>query len=264
MICFATLFSGSSGNCTAVWNEEGVVLIDMGVSCRRAVTALNELGIAASDVSAVLITHEHVDHISGLKIYGKHYGTPFYGTRSTKLYMEDNGCLEPFHEFVEVEKGRRFSVGGFEITPFATSHDSRTCCGYRLERDGKAVAVATDIGTVDDDVRECLRGCGIVALESNYDDYMLRTGPYPPSLQARIRSPFGHLSNSACAAEVARLVSEESVKNVVLMHISDKNNTPQMALVSCIAAAEDAGVTEDCYHIIAAPRDHTSEVLRLD
>jgi len=264
MIRFATLSSGSSGNCTAVWNEEGLVLIDMGISCRRAVNALNSLGFSARDVSAVLVTHEHTDHVSGLRVFCSHYGTELYGTRSTKLFLEDNGLIPPFQEFREFDRGQTFSAGGFNVVPFPTSHDSRTCTGFRLERGNCAVAVATDIGMVDDGVREHFRGCGIVALEANYDEMMLRNGPYPPSLQARIRSPFGHLSNRDCAAEAARLVSQENVRKIVLMHISDKNNTPKLALVTCIAAIEDEGIPEEDYRIIAAPRYDVGEVLELD
>ncbi|MBQ3412730.1 MAG: MBL fold metallo-hydrolase [Oscillospiraceae bacterium] len=264
MIRFATLSSGSSGNCTAVWNEEGLVLIDMGTSCRKTVSTLNELGFSASDVSAVLITHEHVDHISGIRVFAKHYPTCFYGTRSTKRYLEDSSIIGPSQDFREFEKGISFEAGGFRIIPFATNHDSRTCSGFRLEREGRAVALATDIGSVDDGVRQYLSGCGIVGIEANYDEIMLRTGPYAPSLQARIKSPFGHLSNSDCAAEVARLIDEEGVRNIVLMHISDKNNTPEMAMVACIGAAEDRGIPEDSYRLIAAPRYGVSEILELD
>ena len=264
MIRFATLSSGSSGNCTAVWNEEGLVLIDMGTSCRKTVNALNEIGMSAADVSAVLITHEHVDHVSGIKVFTKHYPTCLYGTKSTRKFLEDSSIISPVQDFAEFEKDTPFQAGGFRIIPFATNHDSRTCSGFRLERGGQAVAVATDIGSVDDGVRQYLSGCGIVGLEANYDEVMLRTGPYPPSLQARIRSPFGHLSNSDCAREVARLIDEEGVRNIVLMHISDKNNTPQMALVACIGAAEDRGIPENSFRLIAAPRYGISEILELD
>lgn len=264
MIRFATLASGSSGNCTAVWNEEGLLLIDLGISCRRIVNSLGELGFSASDVSSVLVTHEHIDHISGLKVFCSHYDTELCCTRSTMLYLGDNGMVQPFQKFREITHGEAFSSGGFTVRPFPTSHDSRTCTGFRLERGSSAVAVLTDVGRIDDGIRENLRGCGIVAIESNYDELMLKNGVYPPSLKARIMSPQGHLSNSECAREVARLVAEEDVRQIVLMHLSDKNNTPRMALVSSVAAIEDEGIQEDSYRILAAPRNDVSEVLSLD
>ena len=264
MIRFATLASGSSGNCTAVWNEEGLVLIDLGISCRKAISALNTLGFSVTDVSGILITHEHVDHVSGLKVFCSHYDVELFGTSGTRKYLLDTGLIQPFQRFMEFTQGDRFTAGGFDIDPFPTSHDSRTCTGFRLERDGKAVAVVTDVGRIDDRIRSKMYGCGIVALESNYDEVMLRNGQYAPSLKARIMSPQGHLSNSECAREVARLVAEENVGKIVLMHLSDKNNTPQLALVSCISAAEDMGVTEDRYRLIAAPRSEISEILELD
>ena len=264
MIKFATLASGSSGNCTAVWNDEGLVLIDLGISCRKTINALNSLGFSASDVSSVLITHEHVDHVAGLKVFCSHYDTELCGTASTRRYLEDNGLIHPFQRFREFTHGSRFTAGGFIVDPFPTSHDSRTCTGFRIERGENSVAVVTDVGRIDDLIREKIHGCGIVALESNYDDLMLAHGPYAPSLKARIRSPQGHLSNADCAREVARLVTEENVRQIVLMHLSDKNNTPQLALVSCISAAEDLGAAEDAYRIIAAPRSEISEILELD
>ncbi len=264
MIRFATLASGSSGNCTALWNEEGLILIDLGISCRRIVNSLNSLGLSAGDVESVLITHEHVDHINGLKVFCKHYWTELCCTRETAEYLSGSGMIGEDQQLREVRYGEAFSAGGFVIRPFPTSHDSKTCTGYRIERGKDAVAVITDVGMIDDGIRDMMHGCGIVALESNYDEEMLRNGEYTPSLKARISSGRGHLSNRQCAAEVARLVSEENVRKVVLMHLSDKNNTPGIALVTCIAAAEDAGVTEDMYRIIAAPREVPSEILELE
>lgn len=264
MIRFATLASGSSGNCTAVWNEEGLILIDLGISCRRIVSALNSLGFSASDVSSVLITHEHVDHVSGLKVFCSHYDTELCCTAGTRTYLDDYGMVKPFQRFREITYGEPFSAGGFTVRAFPTSHDSRTCTGFRLERGSGAVAVATDIGKIDDEVRAFFRGCGLVALESNYDDMMLRDGEYPPSLKARIMSPRGHLSNSECSREVARLVAEDGVRQIMLMHLSDKNNTPGIALVASVAALEDEGIEEGSYRILAAPRNEISEVLSLD
>lgn len=264
MIRFATLASGSSGNCTAVWNEEGIILIDLGISCRRIVNSLNSLGLSAGDVSSVLITHEHVDHVNGVRVFCSHYGAELCCTRETRGYLTDYGMISGTQAVREFSHGDCFSAGGFTVRPFSTSHDSRTCTGFRIERGKDAVAVVTDVGRMDDGIRGMLHGCGIVALESNYDEDMLRGGEYPPSLKARIMSSRGHLSNSECAREIARLVAEDDVRKIVLMHLSDKNNTPQVALVTSIAAVEDQGIPEDMYRIIAAPRNEPSEILELN
>ena len=259
MIKFATLFSGSSGNCTAMWNEGGLILIDFGVSTRRIVNALYGLGLAASDVSAVLITHEHSDHISGIRVFLSHYHVPVYCTKQTADYLWNNGSFSPDQEVRLFSSDDIFDIGPFKVSAFRTSHDSKTCHGFRVESGDARVALATDIGNMDDTVYSYLSGCEIVALESNYDEYMLRHGPYPLELQARISSGSGHLSNKKCSSAVARLV-RDGTKHVMLMHLSKDNNKPEIAVMACRSAMENAGLSDGDCEIAAAPRSESSDV----
>lgn len=256
MLRFATLFSGSSGNSTLVWNGRTALLIDLGVSCRKIVGALASFGLKPQDVTGVLITHEHTDHIGGCEVFLRKYGTPLYCTRQTRDHLLARGYVSPSQKCLLLS-GETLEIGDIWVTPFPTSHDSATCRGFRLECGDASVAVATDVGTVTEDVYAHLRGCGIVALECNYDEYMLRHGPYSRELQNRIASPRGHLSNDECAATAARLIQDGTGK-VMLMHLSEENNTPQTALTRVRSELENRGLEDaDCV-IEAAPRHEPS------
>ena len=262
MVNFATLYSGSSGNSTAVWDDSAVLLIDMGASCRKTIFALGELGLPASSVSAVLVTHEHSDHIGGIQVFCKHYPVPIYCTRETASYLESR-CLTPEdQEFDIFTHGKRFTIGNFTVTPFRTSHDSMTCSGFRIDNGTVHIGIATDLGKMDDDILGYLSGCQLVALESNYDDKMLLEGRYPADLKARIAGPGGHLSNAVCAQTAVKLVSS-GTEHLVLMHLSEENNTPAKAETRIYSALEDNDLSEDCCEVVSAPRYSISRIWRI-
>ncbi|MBQ9958748.1 MAG: MBL fold metallo-hydrolase [Oscillospiraceae bacterium] len=259
MIRFATLYSGSSGNSSVIWDEHHSLLVDLGGSCRRTVTALNSLGLAASGLCGVLITHEHSDHIGGIKIFCRHYNVPLYGTEQTERYLRRNGIIPDDMPFHVIAAGESFLLGGFTVTPFATSHDSDSCLGYRIEKAGRSIAVATDLGQVDERVFAALCGCGTVALECNYDRTMLQYGPYPPFLKSRIAANSGHLSNDACARTAVRL-AQCGTRQLMLMHLSKENNDPSIALTCLGSEFENAGLAADCCLVAAAPRSDVGPV----
>lgn len=253
MIRFATLYSGSSGNSTVIWDGDAVLLVDMGGSCRRTITALNALGIPASSVKGILITHEHSDHIAGLEVFCRHYQTTLYGTKETKEFLQNRNMLHPGQRFRVFRSEEELDVAGFTVVPFATPHDSITCHGFTISKGLARLAVATDLGKMDSRIYSHLSGCSLVALESNYDETDLRKGPYPPDLKARIAGPQGHLSNMDCALTAADLVND-GMKTLVLMHLSEENNTPAKALTAVIGMFENRELAEDCCEVYAAPR----------
>ena len=262
MVKFATLYSGSSGNSTAIWDDSAVLLIDMGSSCKKTIFALGELGLPASSLSALLITHEHSDHIGGIQVFCKHYPTPIYCTQETASYLDSRCLTLPNQEFHVFFHGDKFSIGNFTVTPFRTSHDSMTCSGFRIDNGLAHIGVATDLGQMDDDIIEYLAGCQLVALESNYDEKMLWEGRYPADLKARIAGPHGHLSNEACAETAVRLVNY-GTEHLVLMHLSEENNTPAKAETKIISTLEDNELTEECCEIVSAPRYAISKIWRI-
>ena len=222
------LFSSSKGNSTFIGTEKAGILIDCGVSFRRLKAALDVNQIPLSAVQAVFITHEHSDHIAGLKMLTKTTGLPVYGQKRTLQRLCDADKIAPSSPIIDIS-GISISCAGNEVSCFNTPHDTIQSCGYRIRtQDDKLCAVCTDLGHITPEVDMALTGCRLVLLEANYDDEMLRNGPYPLYLKERILSPNGHLSNSACGIQTRRLV-EQGTTHIILGHLSPENNRPHIA-----------------------------------
>ena len=222
------LFSSSKGNSTFIGTEKGGFLIDCGVSFKRLSAALEVNNIPLTAVQAVFITHEHSDHISGLKMLAKHTGIPVYGTKRTLQRLCDTDKISPNSPVIDMI-GKSISCAGHELSCFSTPHDAIQSCGYRIATDdGKVCAVCTDVGHITPEVDSALEGCRFVLIESNYDEGMLRHGSYPIYLKERILSPIGHLSNNDCGIQVKRMI-EHGTTHILLGHLSPENNTPDIA-----------------------------------
>ncbi|MBO4523748.1 MBL fold metallo-hydrolase [Ruminococcus sp.] len=222
------LFSSSKGNSTFIGTEKGGILIDCGVSFKRLSDALETNNIPLSAVQGVFITHEHSDHVSGLAMLTKKTGIPVYGQKRTLQRLCDENKIAASSHVIDIT-GKTISCGGSELSCFNTPHDTIQSCGYRVHTsDDKYCAVCTDLGHVTSEVNEALTGCRMVLIEANYDDYMLRTGPYPLYLKERILSQNGHLSNDDCAVQVGKLI-ECGTTHILLGHLSQDNNHPRIA-----------------------------------
>ena len=217
-------FSSSSGNCTYIGDREHGLLIDCGVSYTRVKNALEKAQIPMTAVKAVLITHEHSDHIYGLKMLTKKTAIPVYARRATLDYLANKGCILSEAHDIEEET----DIDGFHITAIPTMHDAVSPCAYRIERDGKNCAVCTDLGTVTSPVEEALRGVRTILLEANYDCDMLIHGLYPYELKERISSYDGHLSSTQSAEFTVYLV-KNGTEQIISGHLSQNNNTPGCA-----------------------------------
>ena len=255
MMRYCPLFSGSTGNCTYVGTEEGGVLIDVGVSARRIKTALTERDIDPATIRAVLLTHEHTDHVAGLMVLCKQFGWPVVASEGTLDALAEQGRLPAGGRIDTLPPDRSLALAGLHISPFNAPHDSRQCYGYRIDsEDGRSLAMTTDLGYMPDDVFQRIRGCQTLHIESNHDPEMLRNGPYPYWLIQRIRGEGGHLSNQECAAVLPALV-EAGATRIVLAHLSEHNNTPALALGCAASALSAVGVTagRDCLLSVAKP-----------
>ena len=220
-----TLASGSTGNCTLLQTDSGSLLIDAGISARRITQGLTQLGDDARSLSAILITHEHTDHISGLAVLLKRTAAPVYALPAvagclTVLLPERAAQIHPVRE--------TFSLDDFTISPIPTLHDSADSCGWRVETAEDTFGLCTDLGVVTEDVLDGLCGVRCALIESNHDVNMLLGGPYPPYLKKRILSDHGHLSNSA-SAQLAATLAANGTEHVILGHLSRHNNTPALA-----------------------------------
>ncbi len=202
-------------------------MIDDGFSKREVLSRMHDVGLNEEDVCALLLTHEHTDHVSGISVWCRAFDVRLYasvGTPGTRKYLSDL----PFCEFIP---GTAFHVAGIEVQTFSTSHDVVNPVGFRFSCGGDAIGYATDTGTLPEPALRALRDARILALESNHDVPMLRTGPYPRYLQDRIISDQGHLSN-AQAAEAARQLVTDRTEQLIAMHISQENNRPSLAVRS--------------------------------
>ncbi|MBQ9994220.1 MAG: MBL fold metallo-hydrolase, partial [Clostridia bacterium] len=242
MARISPLFSGSRGNCIAVGGSERFVLIDAGVSAKRIENALRERCYNISKLSGIFITHEHGDHISGVRVFASRYHIPVYATAGTLYAMREGGHLEGVCARECPAEG--MESGGVFVKPFATMHDTIESCGYVVETpDHRRVAVATDMGCVTDSVRDAIRGCHLAYIESNHDIDMLASGAYPQYLKHRILSTRGHLSNDACAAELSWLAASGTAR-FILAHLSRENNLPELAYKASLAALTGCGMRE--------------------
>lgn len=246
----AALASGSSGNALAVWTESCGVLIDAGISARRLTAGLDLVGFPQDGLEAVLVTHEHTDHVSGLAIIARRLRLPVYATAGTHAALD--GRLSDVPRRVLVEPGTDFSVGPLAIRAFATSHDGAEPVGYAVTDGQRTVVIATDLGVVGHGVRRHLAQADCLVLEFNHDERMLMDGPYPWYLKKRIMSNVGHLSNIAAAAEVQRL-RDAPVSVLILAHLSDENNEPRLAYQAASDGLERAGRTD--VEVLVARRD---------
>ncbi len=229
MAKFYSLFSSSKGNAAFLGSAKGGVLVDVGVSCRRLVRAMQTHDIPPKAVQAIWITHAHTDHIAGLRVFLSKYPVPLYGTAETLRQIQAHMALPAAVSLHPVELGVPVETAEMRVMAFPTMHDAPGSCGYRFTMaDGQTCAVCTDLGCVTPEVEAAVSGADLVLLEANYDPEMLRTGPYPLALQQRIRGTYGHLANAASADFAKQLVAHGTTR-LILGHLSEKNNTPFLA-----------------------------------
>lgn len=223
----AFLGSGSSGNATAVTYGDTTVLIDAGFSARETVRRLENAGLSARNVRAIVPTHEHGDHVRGLRVLAKRLGdVPVYATPGTRRAAAlDRSVCDPR----DLGAGDPMRIGGFELVAFRTSHDAAEPVGLRFDvRDGSSFGLATDTGELTAEAFETLAGCDFLGIECNHDVELLMNGPYPWFLKQRILSTRGHLSNASAAEGLERL-AHGGLRAVVAVHLSSKNNAPEHA-----------------------------------
>lgn len=243
-IRIVSLYSGSTGNAFYIASPNSSILIDAGKNAKKLCEALCEAQASPKDIQAVFITHEHSDHVSALPVFLKKYPVPVhvFSASAHRLSCEPSVAPHLFlHSQIFTEQ-----VGDICITSFPTPHDSNGSVGYRIEiptEDGTCfrIGYATDIGHVSTEVEAGLTGCDAVILESNHDAEMLRNGPYPYELKRRIFSANGHLANTDSAEFAAKLCAA-GTKSILLAHLSQENNTPEIAYAACATAVGNTSV----------------------
>jgi len=219
------LASGSSGNAFYIENDKNAILIDAGISSKQIVERLNNNGKNAEKIKAIFVTHEHIDHVRGIDVFARMFNVPIFLTRKTaeNCFVCSDKSLINF-----IKNNETVHIAGFDVNAFSKPHDCVDPVSYSIQGD-KTVSIITDIGHASKNVCNAVSDSDLLFVESNHDSHMLINGPYPASLKKRILSKYGHLSNfqsSICLLEHA----SSRLKNIVLAHLSEVNNTPNIAM----------------------------------
>jgi len=226
MVQICALASGSNGNCYYIGNDEEAVLIDIGISNKQLIQRLDAAGLSLRKIKALFVTHEHTDHMKGMRVVSDKNNIEAYATHETwekgrKDFRSTNAnCFSP---------GDTLSVGSIKVHSFSKQHDAIDPVSFRVEIDGLNIAVLTDLGVADDEIKEQLKLCDAAFLECNYEPHILETGRYPVFLKQRVASDIGHLSNHQ-AFDLVKSLNGSPLKTIFLSHISKDNNTLELAL----------------------------------
>ena len=258
---FCPLFSGSSGNATYIEAGNVRLLVDAGAAGIRVENALKLGGFDPRALNAILVTHEHTDHVAGVGILSRKYGIPVYANAACFLAMEKStGTIAP-HCTRVFETNRDFFIGEVNVLPFSTPHDAVEPVGYTFTHNRCKAGVLTDIGCMEDRLYDAVDGCELLLLESNHDIDMLNYGPYPYPLKQRILSRKGHLSNDDCGAALTRLYAR-GLRHAILGHLSKDNNRPELALKTVGNALTAEGVYD--MSVMMSYRDRPCGVFHLE
>ena len=231
MIRYASLGSGSKGNATLVSGGGTTVMVDCGFSMKEAFRRMDRLGFDPTDLSAVVVTHEHGDHGKGVMALGRKLNIPVYMSAGTAVGLKALG-----HAQVQtINVHQTFDIGALQVAPVAVPHDARETCQFVFTCEDIRVGVLTDLGHITAHIRQAYQDVDALILEANHDPQMLADGPYPESLKRRVGGRFGHLSNEQSAGLLAEL-DHDRLQQVVISHISEHNNHPDVA-ASVLAAA---------------------------
>ena len=254
MLNFCSLYSGSSGNCLFVETEKTKVLIDAGVSLKKIEQGLESINVSGADLDAVIVTHEHVDHIQSVGNISKKFDIPVFATSKTFDAMPKQSEKISDKNKKNVVIDEKFSIGDIEISPFSIPHDAADPCGYTLFSDNKKISIATDIGHINNNIIKHIDGSEFILLEANYDPEVLKYSKYPYQLKTRIAGPDGHLSNELAGKTISYLLNS-GLKQAVLGHLSKQSNFPELAYKTVIDEIMCTKYDENSLKLSVASRD---------
>lgn len=259
-----SIASGSSGNCIYVSSDNTHIMIDAGISGKRIENGLNQIGLKTGEVNAILITHEHSDHIGGLGVISRKHHIPIYATKGTIEAIQDTKSVGEISKdlFVEIREDEDFMINDLNIHPIRVSHDARQPVAYRVSHEDKSIGVITDLGVYDDYTVNSLQNLNAVLIEANHDIRMLQAGTYPYYLKQRILGEMGHLSNESSGRLLASLLND-GLKAIMLGHLSKENNYEELAYETVrleVDLGENPYKASD-FFMKVAKRDTNSELI---
>ncbi|HCY49968.1 MAG TPA: MBL fold metallo-hydrolase [Clostridiales bacterium] len=256
MVKIFPLYSGSGGNCTLVQSDNANLLVDVGLGCRATLSALKMYNLSLSDITAIVVTHEHSDHIGGISSFVSHSPVPVYTPKAIADLVAKRATYCDVSGIADVTE-----IADLRVERYECSHDAAACYGYRFSDGTNSVATVTDTGCVTTGLVDFLAPCDRIQLESNHDVDMLKSGPYPYPLKRRILSDFGHLSNDQATQVLSDLVGS-NVKSVILAHLSEHNNTAELAFNNVVNMYADKGLVEGRDISVYVAKQHDNTVIK--
>ena len=228
MLKFCSLYSGSSGNSLYVESNKTKLLVDCGESGKKIIEALSDIDVDIKDIDAILVTHEHIDHVKSLGTLSKKYDIPIYANIETINAMPEQIKKIKTGNVNTFDISKDFYIKDLQVHPFSIPHDAANPCAFNIFKNDKKISIATDIGHITPEIISNLEKSSFLLLEANYDPNILKCSPYPYHLKERISGPLGHLPNDVAGKTISHLINS-GLKNVVLGHLSKENNFPELA-----------------------------------
>ena len=264
MFNFCSLYSGSSGNCLFVETPTTKILIDSGVSCKKIETALSSIDVNPASINAILVTHEHSDHVKGLSTVSKKFNIPVFATKETFEAMPTHTQKISENNINFLNPLEKFYIQDLEILPFSIPHDAANPCGFNIIKDKThQISIATDIGHMTKSIVNHLENSEFILLESNYDAEVLKCCSYPFNLKTRIASDTGHLSNTMAGKTISYLSKNGKLKTAMLGHLSKESNFPELAYQTVVDELISNCVGDNSINLSVANRDCPSKLITL-
>lgn len=262
MFNFCSLYSGSSGNSLLIETSNTKILIDAGESAKKITSALSSLEIEPSQIDAILVTHEHSDHVRGLGTFSKKYDIPVFANSKTFDAMPEQVEKIDEKNIKKFTVEEKFEIGDLQIFPFKIPHDAANPCGFNITYNNSKMSIATDIGHMTSNIIHKLEDSSFILLESNYDPEILKCSPYPYLLKKRIAGPNGHLPNAEAGKTISHLMNS-GLKEVMLGHLSKENNFPELAYKTVVEELIENKMDSNKIKINVANRYEPSSLIEI-
>lgn len=262
MLKFCSLYSGSSGNCLFVETKNTKILIDCGTSLKKICTGLVSIDSSIEEIDAILVTHEHSDHIQSLGMISEKYDIPVLANSETWESIPNQKKKIASHNINIFENDTDFKLNELTIHPFSTPHDAVNPCGFNIHNGKKKISIATDLGHVDNKLIKEFEKSSFILLESNYEPEILQVSKYPFILKRRISGPNGHLSNIEASQAISTLISKD-LKEVMLGHLSKENNVPELAYQTVVNELIENNIDINNLRLSVANRYNPSKIVNI-
>lgn len=253
MFRFCSLYSGSTGNSLFIETNDTKILVDTGESCKKITEALSNIDVSIDSINAIIVTHEHIDHVKGLGTISKKFNIPVYANSKTwdAMPLQKDKIDESNIRTFNIKES--FEIRDLKISPFSIPHDAANPCGFNIYYNDNKISIATDLGHITSNILHNLENSSFILLESNYDPNILKCSPYPYHLKQRISGPNGHLSNDIAGKTISHLINT-GLKQVMLGHLSKENNFPELAYKTVVENLLENNYNESSIRLSVAKR----------